>query len=44
MGMNMGRRLIRGKHRIIAYNRSRERTRQIAKEGAQSAGPKYGEQ
>lgn len=37
MGLNMGRRLIQGKHRVIAYNRTRERTRQIAKEGAQGA-------
>jgi 6-phosphogluconate dehydrogenase len=37
MGMNMGRRLLQGKHRVIAYNRTPERTRQIAKEGAQAA-------
>jgi 6-phosphogluconate dehydrogenase len=35
--MNMGRRLLQGKHRVIAYNRTPERTRQIAKEGAQAA-------
>ncbi len=34
MGMNMVRRLLKGGHKVIAYNRSPEKTRQIMKEGA----------
>lgn len=35
MGMNMVRRLLKGGHKVVAYNRSPEKTRQIMKEGAQ---------
>jgi 6-phosphogluconate dehydrogenase len=34
MGMNMARRLLRGGHEIVAYNRTREKVDQIMKEGA----------
>jgi 6-phosphogluconate dehydrogenase len=34
MGMNMAKRLLRGGHRIVAYNRTPEKTREIMKEGA----------
>jgi 6-phosphogluconate dehydrogenase len=34
MGMNMVRRLLRGGHEVVAYNRSPEKTEEIAKEGA----------
>lgn len=34
MGMNMALRLIRGRHRIVAYNRSPEKVRQIVRKGA----------
>ncbi len=34
MGMNMGRRLLRKGHLVVAYNRTSERTEQLAKEGA----------
>jgi len=34
MGMNMSRRLIQGGHEVVAYNRSPEKTRHIAGEGA----------
>ena len=34
MGMNMSRRLIRGGHEIVAYNRSPEKADALAKEGA----------
>jgi 6-phosphogluconate dehydrogenase len=37
MGMNMARRLLRGGHMVVAYNRSPEKTERIAKEGAQAA-------
>jgi 6-phosphogluconate dehydrogenase len=37
MGMNMVRRLLRGGHEVIAYNRSPEKTEEIAKEGAVAA-------
>jgi 6-phosphogluconate dehydrogenase len=37
MGMNMGRRWLRGKHDVIAYNRSFNKTEEIAKEGAIAA-------
>jgi 6-phosphogluconate dehydrogenase len=37
MGMNMARRLIRGGHDVIAYNRTREKILQIAREGARPA-------
>jgi 6-phosphogluconate dehydrogenase len=37
MGMNMTRRLLKGKHKVIAYNRSPERTKEIAREGARGA-------
>ena len=34
MGMNMARRLLKGKHKVIAYNRSRNKTDEIVEEGA----------
>ena len=34
MGMNMVRRLLKGGHRVVAYNRSPEKTEQVVKEGA----------
>lgn len=34
MGMNMVRRLLKGGHKVVAYNRSPDKTRQIMKEGA----------
>jgi 6-phosphogluconate dehydrogenase len=37
MGSNMVRRLIRDKHTVVAYNRTAEKTREIAGEGAEPA-------
>ncbi len=37
MGMNMARRLIKGRHRVIAYNRSPEPVKEAVKEGAEGA-------
>ena len=37
MGMNMARRLIKGRHKVIAYNRTPEAVKKIAREGAQGA-------
>jgi 6-phosphogluconate dehydrogenase len=37
MGANMVRRLLRDNHEIVAYNRTPEKTRDIAKEGADAA-------
>ncbi|HSW62832.1 MAG TPA: decarboxylating 6-phosphogluconate dehydrogenase [Dissulfurispiraceae bacterium] len=37
MGMNMALRLLSGKHRIVAYNRSPEKVRSIARKGAAGA-------
>ena len=34
MGMNMAKRLLQGGHRVIAYNRTREKTDQLVKDGA----------
>ncbi len=34
MGMNMAKRLLRGRHKVVAYNRSPRKTREIMKEGA----------
>ncbi len=34
MGMNMARRLIKEKHMVVAYNRTTEKTEELAKEGA----------
>jgi 6-phosphogluconate dehydrogenase len=34
MGMNMARRLLRGGHEVVAYNRSPDKVREIAAEGA----------
>ncbi len=34
MGANMARRLLRGKHEVVVYNRTPEKTREIAGEGA----------
>jgi 6-phosphogluconate dehydrogenase len=37
MGMNMARRLLKGNHQVVAYNRTPKKTDQIAKEGAMGA-------
>ena len=37
MGMNMARRLLQGSHRIVAYNRTSQKTDVLAKEGAVGA-------
>ena len=37
MGMNMARRLMQGGHEVVAYNRSSDKTDQLAAEGAQGA-------
>ncbi len=37
MGMNMAKRLLRGGHGVVAYNRSPEKTREIVAEGALGA-------
>lgn len=37
MGMNMALRLLRGKHRVVAYNRSAEKVDAIVKQGAEGA-------
>jgi 6-phosphogluconate dehydrogenase len=37
MGMNMVRRLLKGRHRVVAYNRTPDRVREIVKEGAGGA-------
>jgi len=37
MGMNMVRRLLKGRHKIVAYNRTPDRVREIVKEGADGA-------
>ncbi|MDY6879457.1 MAG: decarboxylating 6-phosphogluconate dehydrogenase [Thermodesulfobacteriota bacterium] len=37
MGMNMAKRLLQGGHRIIAYNRTSQKTDQLVKEGATGA-------
>ena len=34
MGMNMAKRLLEGGHQVVAYNRSREKTDQLIKQGA----------
>lgn len=34
MGMNMGRRWLRGGHEVVAYNRTHAKTEELAKEGA----------
>jgi 6-phosphogluconate dehydrogenase len=34
MGMNMARRLLKGGHRVVAYNRTPEKTEKLAEEGA----------
>lgn len=34
MGMNMAKRLLKGGHQVIAYNRSPEKTKQLVKDGA----------
>jgi 6-phosphogluconate dehydrogenase len=36
MGMNMGRRLLRGGHHVVAYNRTPSRSEELATEGAQA--------
>ena len=37
MGMNMAKRLMKGKHEVVVYNRSKEKVKEIAKEGAVAA-------
>ncbi len=37
MGMNMTKRLLRGRHAVVAYNRNPRRVREIMKEGAKGA-------
>ncbi|NJD55253.1 MAG: decarboxylating 6-phosphogluconate dehydrogenase [Nitrospirae bacterium] len=37
MGMNMAIRLIRGKHKVVAYNRSPDKVMEIARKGARGA-------
>jgi 6-phosphogluconate dehydrogenase len=37
MGMNMAVRLLRGRHKVVAYNRSPEKVTEIAKKGAKGA-------
>ena len=37
MGMNMARRLLQGGHRVVAFNRSPEKTEEIMKEGAEGS-------
>jgi 6-phosphogluconate dehydrogenase len=37
MGMNMARRLLRGGHEVVAYNRSRAKTEELSREGAIAA-------
>jgi 6-phosphogluconate dehydrogenase len=37
MGMNMARRLLRGKHRVVGYNRSPGKVDEVVKEGASGA-------
>ena len=37
MGANMVRRLLRGGHEVVAYNRTPEKTKEIAGEGATAA-------
>ncbi len=37
MGMNMAKRLLRGNHQVVAYNRSPEKTTQLIEEGAVGA-------
>lgn len=34
MGMNMAKRLLKGGHRVVAYNRTKQKTREIARYGA----------
>lgn len=37
MGMNMARRLVKGNHKVVAYNRSPEKVKEIVREGAAGA-------
>jgi 6-phosphogluconate dehydrogenase len=37
MGMNMAKRLLRGGHKVVAYNRTRDKVDQLIKEGAEGA-------
>jgi 6-phosphogluconate dehydrogenase len=37
MGMNMAKRLLKGRHQVVAYNRSPEKTEQLVKDGAMGA-------
>jgi 6-phosphogluconate dehydrogenase len=42
MGMNMAKRLLRGGHQVVAYNRSYARVEELAREGALAARDLYG--
>ena len=37
MGMNMAKRLLKGGHEVVAYNRSPEKTNRLVKDGAEGA-------
>jgi 6-phosphogluconate dehydrogenase len=37
MGMNMALRLLRGRHKVVAYNRTSEKVKELAKKGAKGA-------
>src|SRR4030042_4626421 len=37
MGMNMAKRLLKGGHKVVAYNRSPDRTKEIVAQGAKGA-------
>lgn len=37
MGMNMALRLLRGRHKVVAYNRTEEKVKELAKKGAKGA-------
>ena len=37
MGMNMARKLLKGGHQVVAYNRTSEKTDNLVKEGAEGA-------
>ena len=37
MGMNMARRLLQGNHKVVAFNRTPDKTKQLSNEGSESA-------
>ncbi len=37
MGANMARRLVKGSHEVVVYNRSRDKSDELAREGAVAA-------